>query len=316
MEKTKKKIFIVVLSIIAAVAVIIVFKVLKSDPELDFNVVNKDKNEFTFSAPKVKEAPIEASPAREKKTIYLYLDEGLYYPVSVPESLAIVTDYNKYIYAQDSTFSVSVASNISHDMLSTQVGIKNAMVLAPSLVRTEIGYKGAQEAAKHVVNDKAIVIRAYNNPEAFATAMWSLEEKTYVKMDSKKLLIDEKGVEEDGNGKTEVLSSVPVKTGYHSSIVVGMEDTYNQAYMYTDGSLTMAKEFKQFQEAIRVLENRAILVTGKEKADAIYQSSSLYYAEVGNCTIGIVSVNFNTSITLFGVGEEARFNIATYMQSY
>lgn len=312
MGKLKVRFLVIILSIlIISGGTVIIWKILKGNTELPSDVTNVDNNIFTFSAPKVKEAPIEASPAQEKKTIYLYLDDNIYYPINVPENLAIVTDYNKYIYAQDSTFSVSVVSNISNDMLSTQVGIKNATTIAPSLIRTEIGHKGAQEAAKHIVNDKAIVIRAYNNPEAFATAMWSLTEKSYTKMESKSLTI-----EEDGDKKTKVLSSVPVITGYHNSITVGMDDSYNQAYVYEDGILTMAKEFKQFQEAISVLTNRIILVTGKEKADSIYQSSNIYYAEIGNCTIGIVNINFNTSITLFGIGNEARFNISAYIRSY
>lgn len=270
-----------------------------------------------FHAPKIKEAPEETLPAADRKIIYLCLEGSYYFPVAVPANAEIVTDYYKYIYARDNSFYVTVLSNIGHDELSTGVGIAKAISLTPDIVRSQEGLKGPQEAAKHTMNDKTVVVRCYNNPEAFATVLDSMKNQTYTSMSESHLNIVEYDEENPKKPYTKILGNLPVGTGYHFSVEAGMLDTdVQQFYAYEDGFLSVAREFKLWDEACERLNERAAICTSRQMMDSYYIEGRQMYFECGNCTVGVVQVNYNTAITLFGTGEEARYNISAYLRTY
>ena len=266
-----------------------------------------DNKEFVFKAPNVKTVPKEATAAINLQTVYLYLDDNVYYPIQLPSSLEIVTDNSKYIYAKDNTVSVSVISGVTWDEFSKFVSIDKSISVQPNLIRTEDGVKGPQEAAKHIANDKAVIIRTYDNPEAFKTIFNGLERNSYEVTSYNGLDIVE--------NKTELLTILPILTGYHVTIDMGLGDEIQKVYTFNDGTLTMAREFKQFEGAINLLGTKVSVITKGNTADKVLTTDNYYYAECGNYTISVVSVNFNTQITLFGYGEEARFNIIAYVGS-
>lgn len=276
---------------------------------------DSDGKLFEFSAQKVKNAPEEELPASNTKRVYLCISDAYYFPVDVPEDVEIVTDYYKYIYAKDNSFYVTVLSGIDHDELSKGAGIAKATSLAPDIVRSEIGVKGPQEAVKHIVNDKAVVVRCYNNPVAFATVVESLGHSTYEVMEDKRVRVVEK--EEDSDKPyTNILGRIPAFTEYHFSIDVGMVDLVQQFFVYDSGFVTIAREFKRWEDAVEHLSRRTAVCTGKSMIDAYYSSKDIVYYECGECTVGMVRVNYNTVITLFGTGDEARFNISYYLRTY
>lgn len=293
------------------------FEVLKNmhSSEDELEVVSTTKA-FAFKEPKVKNAATEEAPAISKNIIYLYLGDDKYYPVAVPTGLDIVTDYSKYIYAKDSSLSVTVVSGVSKENLSSMTNIRKPTTLNPALVRSEIGTKGPQEAAKLVVGDKAIIVRAYDNPIGFATVLWSLQEKVYQSISPRRLEVDKLDVEEDGDKKTEVYYTLPKYTGYIKSVGVNLGSNVQQAYVFSLGTLTMAREFKLFDECIELMGTRANVLTKRTEADAVYCTDTVYYAEIGDCSIGVAVVNYNTTITLFGIGDEARFNITEFLRDY
>jgi len=279
------------------------------------NKSDSDGKLFEFSAQKVKTVPEEELPALCTKRIYLCIADAYYFPVDIPEDTEVVTDYYKYIYAKDNSFYVTILSGIDHDELSKDAGIAKAVSLAPDLVRSEVGVKGPQEAVKHIVNDKALVVRCYNNPTAFATIVDSLSSSTYEVMENKKVVLVEK---EEGNDKpyTKILGRIPALTDYHFSIDVGMVDTVQQFFVYDSGFVTIAREFKLWEDAAEQLGRRTAVCTGRSMIDAYYSDKDVLYYECGDCTVGMVRVNYNTVITLFGTGEEARFNISYYLRTY
>lgn len=264
-----------------------------------------EEKKFAFTPAKVKVAPEEVPAVNATESICLYMGDGIYYQVNVPADLDIVTDYNKFIYARDSSLSVAVLTNVPADKLQGFASINDPTELGIGFIRSEIGKKGPQEAAKHIVGDKAIVVRAYNNPEAFATVLQSLQLGTYAVGEREALHIDK--------GHTQALTGLRAVAGYHLSIDEA-EDEMLQMYAYEDGFLTVAQEFKVYEDALAYMGERAACVMGSSVADAVYKDSRVYYAEIGACTVGIRSINYNTSITLFGMGEEARYNILTYLR--
>jgi len=271
---------------------------------------------FSMKVPNVKTIAEEVQSEQVVKTIYLYLDDGCYYPVCIPASLEVVTDYNKYIYATDCSLSVTVMSNVPIDDMSSYVKVRDAVPVDFSTVRSEAGTVGPQEAAKHIVNDKAIVVRAYENPKAFATVLRSLQDKVYIKRSEARLAIDKRTEDIDGDGVTVEMKELPIYTGYHLSLSFDVKEHIQQAYLYDDGQLAWTREFKQFEDALSSVAARVNIVTGEAKVDKIYQDDIIYYAEIKECTVALTRLNYNTTIIMFGTGEEARYNIATYLRGY
>lgn len=281
------------------------------DDEEKFNDIIQNPNvsenkEFVFEEKKVKEKPVPAKPAETTKKVILYLGDNVYYPIIVPFDLEIITDNSKYVYAKDSSVNVSVVSNVPWDNFSKFVSIDKAMSIQPSLIRTADGVKGPQEAAKHIANDKAVIVRTYDNSVAFETIFKGLEENTY-----KVSNYGGMNVEKD---ETEILKSFPLITGYHVSVTAGLGDDVQKVYSFEDGSLTILREFKKFEDAIDTMGTKMAIVSNSNIADKILNTKSMYYVEKGDYTIGVVSVNYNTTLTLFGSGTEARFNIISFMQ--
>lgn len=307
---------IFIVSIIMIVSGIIMFETAKKNSNIfkeseqnnSIQQIEEDNdNSFVFKAPNVKTVPKEANATTDVQIVHLYLDDNVYYSVQLPSSLEIVTDNSKYIYAKDNTVSVSVVSGVTLDDFSKFVSIAKSVSIQPNLIRTEEGVKGPQEAAKHIANDKAIIIRTYDNPVAFKTILNGLERDTYKVTNYNGLDIAE--------NKTEILTKLPNLTGYHVTIDMGLGDDIQKMYIFQDGTLTMCREFKQFDKAVSALGTKVAVITGKNTADKVVITDTYYYAECENYTIAVASVNFNTQITLFGYGEEARFNIIAYINS-
>ncbi len=274
------------------------------------------KNIFVFNAPEYKDVIEEALPASQTKTVYICVDRDYYFPIELPEDTEIVSDYSKYIYGKDSSFAVTVVSNIGYDTLSKDTGIKNAVNVTNDLIRSPEGAKRVQEAARYVLDDKAIIIRAYNNPVVFATVLRSLNKNTYKDMSQYHLAVVPQDPEKPDEPYTRIINYVPIDSGYHPSIKIGYSDSYQEFYVYDDGFLTVAKEFKLFEEEKEYLNRRAAVYTKMTMLPIYFGGKDTVYYECGDCTVGIKQINYNTAIGLFGVGKEARYNIAYYLRTY
>lgn len=271
------------------------------------NPVAAVASKFEFKPQKVKGKVERANPAESTKTVKLYLGNSIYYPIEVPMDLDIITDNSKYIYAKDSSINISILSNTDMNNFSEFVGIQDSETIKHDLIRGKDKKNKPQEAAKAIANGKTVVVRAYNNPVAFETVFRGLENNTYSTYQCEGLTIDE--------NHTQIMDKLPTYTGYHVTVNPGLADEIQNIYNFNDGSLTVSKEIVKPVDAIAEIGSKAAIVNGDTVADKIYSIENCYYAEQGNYTVAVVSVNFNTSITLFGNGEEARFNIVAFLDN-
>ena len=271
------------------------------------NPVAAVSSKFEFKPQKVKGKIERANPAESVRTIRLYLGNSVYYPVEVPLDMEIITDNSKYIYAKDNSINVSILSNTDMNNFSEFVGIQDSETIQQFLIRGKDKKNKPQEAAKAIANGKSIVVRAYNNPVAFETVFKGLEDNSYSTYECNGLTIDEV--------QTQVLESLPTYTGYHVSVNPGLADEIQNIYNFNDGSLTISKEIVKYKDAVIETGAKSAIVNNSTVADKVYNSDSIYYAEQGDYTVGVIAVNFNTSITLFGNGEEARYNIIAFLNN-
>lgn len=270
------------------------------------NTPQDDGNEFVFTIPDVDYVVEDTGLTTDYRRVNLYLDEGVYYPVRVPADTGYVTDNSKHIYAKDCSFAITVVSNIDLDSLAEVSRIKNPVELSKALVVTPDGVKGSQEAILHIINDKAIIVRTYDNPVAYRTILLGLEEEMFYTCEIKEARVVDT--------KTEVLKKLPLYTGHHMTVAGDVGDEMSRIYMYDDGSITLSKELRNFETAKKTLSTKTAAVSGTDIISKVYESKKVYYAELGEYTLGIYNVNFNTVYTSFGFGEEARFNVVKFLE--
>ena len=261
--------------------------------------------EFIFNgAPITGKQHYEDIPAGTKKVV-LFITDELYYPVYVPDYLSIITDNCSYIYSEDETLSVSVVSGIDPDHFAASLGIRNVESLSSNLVITPEKAKGPRQAALHVINDKALVVRTYDNDVAFNKVIEGLQTGKCIKPINLSPTIT------DG---TRVLTEFPKKyTGFISTVNAGLGDSLQRMYSYEGGCLTVTKQVRKFDDAKKFLDAIAITAAGTAEASVIYQTDNLYYVEVRDITYAVMRLNYNTSLTCYGIGEEARFNVVEFV---
>lgn len=268
------------------------------------SLVNEN-NEFVFKEVYRKNKKAEYSDDIE--SICLYLGEMVYYPVFFPRDVEYVTDNSKYIYATDGSASISVVSNIDIYQFSESVFVDNPETLANNLIVTKRDSKDEKkEAALHVAGDKAIILRTYNNEEVFNTVVDGLQKNScgmavYDALDLK-----------------DASSKIPryKDDAYTVSITAGLGDEIQKIYTFDDnGSLTISRELRDFKTAIKTQAVKMAIVAGTDKADVYYNDGTRCYIEIDDIVFGAYAVNFNTTLTCFGNGDEAKFNTIRFLEA-
>ena len=270
----------------------------EQDVALQLGETNKkEEHEFVFKEFTGNEIP----HTKNCSYVYMYLDDTYYYPIEVPMDLEYVTDNSKYIYAKDGTLSVSVVSCIDRDHFSSEVFVEDAETIKQNVVASKDREKEKLEAAAFLINDKAVIVRSFNCEDVFNVVLKGLENNSVMITEYKTLRYDK------------MQQTVPAYSGYLMSVSAGLGDDIQKIYTFDDGSLTINKELRKFETAVDNLSLRLSVVTGMDKASYFFQNSNMSYIEIGEYVAAVYKVNYNTSLTCFGYGEEAKYNTVAFL---
>ena len=239
--------------------------------------------------------------------VYFNISDDIYYPVHIPDDLNYVTDNAKYIYADDNKLNVSVISGADYYKFSESVLTKNTETVRKNIVATK-DWETADvaEAAIYLYNDKAVRVHVEGNPDAFATILDGLQSEWCERSKYTTLTVSEDCV----------LDALPTYTGT-PEISAGLGGQLRKVYSLNngEGSLSVSQEFRKFDEAIQLYEQRIATIADSDYAGCQYKSDNIYYAEVKDYVVGIYKVNFNTVLTCYGVGDSAKLNTVFFLSN-
>ena len=239
--------------------------------------------------------------------VYFNISDDIYYPVHIPDDLNYMTDNAKYIYADDNKLNVSVISGADYYKFSESVLTKNTETVRKNIVATK-DWETADvaEAAIYLYNDKAVRVHVEGNPGAFATILNGLQSEWCERSKYTSLTVHEDCV----------LDALPTYTGT-PEISAGLGGQLRKVYSLNDGegSLSVSQEFRKFDEAIQLYEQRIATIADSDCATCQYKSDDIYYAEVKDYVVGIYKVNFNTVLTCYGVGDSAKLNTVFFLSN-
>jgi len=239
--------------------------------------------------------------------VYFNISDDIYYPVHIPDDLNYVTDNTKYIYADDNKLNVSVISGADYYKFSESVLTKNTETVRKNIVATK-DWETADvaEAAIYLYNDKAVRVHVEGNPGAFATILDGLQSEWCERSKYTSLTVPEDCV----------LDALPTYTGT-TEISAGLGGQLRKVYSLNngEGSLSVSQEFRKFDEAIQLYEQRIATIADSDYAACQYKSDNIYYAEVKDYVVGVYKVNFNTVLTCYGVGDSAKLNTVFFLSN-
>lgn len=239
--------------------------------------------------------------------VYFNISDDIYYPVHIPDDLNYVTDNAKYIYADDNKLNVSVISGADYYKFSESVLTKNTETVRKNIVATK-DWETADvaEAAIYLYNDKAVRVHVEGNPGAFATILDGLQSEWCERSKYTSLTVPEDCV----------LDVLPTYAGA-PEISAGLGGQLRKVYSLNngEGSLSVSQEFRKFDEAIQLYEQRIATIADSDYAACQYKSDNIYYAEVKDYVVGVYKVNFNTVLTCYGVGDSAKLNTVFFLSN-
>lgn len=256
------------------------------------------------------DAKERVEPFADTKEVSLYIEDKSFITIRVPEYMNYVTDYSKYIceYSDDSTVAVyvSVLSNVEMKNFTTMAGLQNPVSESKYILLSENEKEEIQEAALYLPDcEKAIVLRSYVNPVTFETIYASMKTAQ---------LFDYEYIEFQLSGGFAFTDAIPDYKMDKSKYVIEANIKDNiQSYALSDGSLVLTKEMKKYEDACTIAQQKVMVSSKLTSPTVYYKGTDKMYAEIGDYTIGVQTVNYNTSVIAIGVGMEARNNISVFM---
>ncbi len=235
-----------------------------------------------------------------KVTVALHLDGDMYYDISLPND-EYIYDYGKTIWAIDGSYMVRVISGASMDTLSSVAGIGNGLALNQTTICTQDKVKGMKTIAT-LIGSYAVVANVYYGDEAWSILRDSLSNG------STSYVIDDISYA-DGYVELKELSY----TGkYVGQVVFQNVDLTQHKYMFEGGVLWVSSTFDKLVDVKNTYLKRLIAASGGS-IEETYSANGMFYAKSGSYYLGLIAYNANTTIVLFGDGEETKCNIITIM---
>lgn len=248
---------------------------------------------------------INSVQSLDDRKIYLNLQEDIYYPVHVPKSLSFSTDNSKYIEGDGECFTVSVVSGIDPYKFSESMLINDAATLTKNIIISKDWDKvDVMEAAVYIVDDKAIKISVQKGmTEEFATIVKGFERETVTKSKYTRLITTDS-----------TIGYLPEFKG-NPEVHAGLGESLSTSYTLGDGTsyITVSRELRKFEDAVKIYEQRIANIADSNIASCYYLTDNIFYVEVDNYVVGIYKVNYNTVLTCFGYGEEAKNNTVFFL---
>lgn len=266
--------------------------------ELSFDFSKKDSNaKVTYEG-----------TADLTKEVKLYIGDGYSYAVRVPADMTVTTDYSTYVCSVDETVQIRIITGATIENLKEISQIRDARELKPYVIGSELKKKGIQEAAAHIVNDKAVIVQSAGNSRAYETILQGLLLNSYKRV--------EVGEIEASDLVTKRLSKLPdYEWSLDSGFTIEFDEKLQKAYVFKQGSLTITREMRGFRDAVDNMSKKLVTVAGDNVARKIYEDDGFLYVELKDFTAAIIEENYNTCVTVFSSGDEGRYYAVQYLKS-
>lgn len=233
---------------------------------------------------------------------FLHLYDDFYMRFSVKD-VGIKNDNLKTIYGRDGSFIIQVLDGIKKENVKSTLGIDDCF-WEDDVLLTRTTKNGAQYIIK-CIDDVAVVAKIYKDDEVYSTILNSYRdernviEQTFVNQSEDFLFIEK----------------LPEQHTYLPTAEYEYDDLIPCKFSYADGSLDIHNDLNSIELILDTYKKRLNILTSSKLTSA-YHKRDKFYVESEEYTIGLIERSSNSTIVMFGVGEEARANILHLLSSY
>lgn len=242
-------------------------------------------------------------PYSDTTSITLLLNPVTYYNIDVP-NIPVINHFGKSVFAQDGSFGIRVLATYDPDDIGATVGITESENITNDIATNKPGVKG-KRTIYTIIDDYLIIVDVYKNSEYYSTFQDSLlkNRKSYT-MENDNLYVKEPAYLDDLKYSGEFMEQV----------ILNQIDLEVKEYLFEYGAMYLSSSYFSMSET-KDIYLKQLVAFSKNQISEIYEDSGKYYAKAGDWHIGLIAYNTNTTIVLFGYGEEAECNIKQYVRT-
>lgn len=237
--------------------------------------------------------------------VTLCLDDVNFYNIEIPVGTEYATDFSKYVYGENPSFTVQVMSNVTDTNFSNSVAIDNPVTVNKNIIMSEPG-SDIESAAILLNGNKAVIVRSYESHELYCAIL--------------------AGFIKDGNNTYEgysptyaedinTLGSFSYNGSYEPSVINKSEVGNSMLFKFEDGCMAINVSLSRYSD-VKELYLKRLSTISKSSISTLYEDSDFFYAQAGEFELGIYKQNLNTQIVVFGKGEEAKCNLFYVLKQY
>ena len=236
-------------------------------------------------------------------SVPLLLHDDTYYNVEIPADSEYIWDMGKSIFAEDGSWQVKVVGNATLDNISSLAGVDQSEALTRNVLQSPTSKKGSKTVAT-VIDGCGIICTIYEGDAAYTIMRNSLvSNQSPYEIDSVQYADEIRYI------NTLSYSGQYVAQVQYTEVNLSIDE-----YLFADGSLYVLSDLENIK-ATRERYLKQLNVMSGAKIESLYDKDGIVYAQAGDCFIGLISYNSNTTIVAIGQGEEARCNILSLLIS-
>lgn len=238
-----------------------------------------------------------------KQTVSVNLHDNVYYDIKVPTETSYFCDYGKTVFADDGSWQIRVLSEATLDNIGQLAGIVDGDSLSSNVIQTKYENKGAKSIAT-IFDGYAVVCTVYQGDAAYTIMRNSLVEN------QNPYTVDTPTYSNELNR----MESLSYNGSYVAQVKYNKNDISLEQWYFADGNMYISTDLRAFADITDIYLIK-LCKESRSSIDSIYQSGGILYATAGDYQLGLITYNSNTTIVMFGKGEESRCNVLSYLIS-
>lgn len=238
-----------------------------------------------------------------KQTVSVNLHDNVYYDIKVPTETSYFCDYGKTVFADDGSWQIRVLSEATLDNIGQLAGIVDGDSLSSNVIQTKYENKGAKSIAT-IFDGYAVVCTVYQGDAAYTIMRNSLVEN------QNPYTVDTPTYSNELNR----MESLSYDGSYVAQVKYNKNDISLEQWYFADGNMYISTDLRAFADITDIYLIK-LCKESRSSIDSIYQSGGVLYATAGDYQLGLITYNSNTTIVMFGKGEESRCNVLSYLIS-
>lgn len=253
--------------------------------------------EWSWKPCEIKETPVLVDSILPTKQVYLLMEDNRYCLINVPSNIEYFYDYGKAIYAKDGSYCVYIVKADASN-LSSLAGIKHSENITKSSITNKVSKNKEYRVIASLIGETGygVICEVYKGNDVYTTIY-----NNFLKDNLSLVQVNVPSVIR--------LEELPKYAGNftHQININGLSLSLER-YLFEDGYLYKTADYSSIEDIKTKYLSLLMCMSGTQEVYE-YSSDNICFYEAGNCYLGLLKYNDNTTVITIGQGEEAKCNV-------